>query len=269
MPGLADLTGRRAFAAELAREAAAILYRMRGTADVVWKARGDLVTAADKAAEAHIVSRLAERFPEDSIVGEEGGGSTIVASDWVWYVDPLDGTTNFVHGLPHYCTSIGATFRGRPAVGAIAAPELGDPDNGGRLWLAARGLGATLDGVPIHVSPVAELGQALAATGFPYDRSTRAAELVRPVERALVKCLCVRRLGSAALDLALVASGTFPIFWESHLKPWDLAAGVVLVEEAGGRVTDHAGGAGWLASGDVVATNGVLHDAFVRDVLGA
>jgi myo-inositol-1(or 4)-monophosphatase len=261
--GLAAARARREAAEVVAREAAAILQRHRGTTDVRMKGEGDLVTAADGASEAHIITRLAGLFPDDTIVGEEGGGVAHARAAWTWYVDPLDGTTNFVHGLP-YSVSLGAVFEGEPAVGVVAAPDLG---SGGRVWSAARGLGATRDGVPIRVSRVDRLEMALVATGFPYDRAHTAPALADRLRRALEHVLDVRRLGSAAIDLALVAEGTFPVFWESRLKPWDLAAGALLVREAGGRVSDHAGGDGWLDTGDVVASNGLLHDVFLHDVL--
>ncbi|MFO0748879.1 MAG: inositol monophosphatase family protein [Myxococcota bacterium] len=262
---------RRVAAEVIAREAAAILMAHRQGNTVTWKGVGDLVTAADRASEAHVVARLAGLFPDDVIVAEEGGGSAgglgTARNDWVWYVDPLDGTTNFVCGLPHFSVSLGAFHGGQAAVGVIAAPELG------KLWSGARGLGAYVEGgggrEPLRVSTVATLERALAATGFPYDRSRRAADLVGPLRRALERCLDVRRLGSASLDLALVADGSFGVYWEPRLKAWDLAAGVLLVREAGGTATDHAGLDGFLASGDIVATNGLLHAAFMRDVLAA
>jgi len=253
---------RRDAAERIARDAAALLLTFKARPDVRMKGAGDLVTAADKASEELIVSRLAALFPDDAIVAEEGGGRVCPGADWTWVVDPLDGTTNFVVGLPHYAVSIGALHRGRPAVGVIVAPELGP-----RVWVAASGLGATADGQPIHVSTTDRLALALAATGFPYDRSWRAAEIVPAVARALSSCLDVRRLGSASLDLAHVAQGTFGVYWEPRLKPWDLAAGAVIVAEAGGRVTDLAGGDGFLDSGDILASNGRLHDFFLREVL--
>lgn len=251
---------RRDVAEVVAREAAALLMSFKGHASVSWKGVGDLVTAADQAAEAHVIRRLAEAFPDDRIIGEEGGGHGGDA-DWVWYVDPLDGTTNFVCGLPHFAVSLGAFFCGRPAVGVVVAPELG------RAFVGARGLGATCNGVPIHVAAEPQLTRVLAATGFPYDRSTTSQSLVLPLERALVRCLDVRRLGSAALDLCLVADGTFGVYWEPRLKPWDFAAGVLLVEEAGGQVSDHHGGDGYLTSCGVLASNGHVHAQFLRDVL--
>lgn len=265
------LARRRAVAEAVALEAAAILVRHRGRlTDVAWKGAVDLVTAADRESEAFIVRALADAFPEDLVVAEEGGGAGPAGADFVWYVDPLDGTTNFVHGLPHFAVSLGAAYRGELAVGVIHAPALHlptAPHELGVTWSAATSLGATRNGRGVHVSALTELGRTLVATGFPYDRRAHAHALAARVERALCHCLCLRRLGSAALDLAQVADGTFGVFWEERLKPWDIAAGVVIVREAGGVVSDLQGGDGFLASGDVLASNGHLHTTFLADVL--
>jgi len=265
------LARRRSVAEAVALEAAAILVRHRGRlADIAWKGAVDLVTAADRESEALIVRALAEAFPEDRIVGEEGGGAGPADADFVWYVDPLDGTTNFVHGLPHFAVSLGAAHRGELAVGVIHAPALhvpAAPHALGVTWSAAAGLGATRNGRAIEVSALTDLGRTLVATGFPYDRQAHAHALASRVERALERCLCLRRLGSAALDLAQVADGTFGVFWEERLKPWDIAAGIVIVREAGGLVSDLAGGDAFLPTGDVLASNGHLHAAFLSDVL--
>jgi len=240
---------------------AAVATSPSAVAGVTWKGAVDLVTIADRESETFVIAALHAAFPDDHIIGEEGGGAGPADADFVWYVDPLDGTTNFVHGLPHFAVSLGCVYRGDPAVGVILAPVLGD------VWSAALGQGATKNGQPIAVATDQTLRRSLVATGFPYDRTTDAEALARRVARALAHCLDVRRLGSAALDLAQVADGTFGAYWEPRLKPWDLAAGVVIVREAGGRVTDLAGGDTLLASGDVLATNGLLHAAFLADVL--
>lgn len=273
---LAGLARRRAIAEAIAREAADCLLGFRGRlTSVGWKGEVDLVTEADRTAERLILDALRRLLPEDRVVGEEGGLQGPPEAPFTWYVDPLDGTTNFVHGLPHFAASLGAAWSAGPdspppvlVVGALSAPALvgSREDACGLTYSAARGLGATRNGLPIAVAPHTELGRALVATGFPYDRTHTAHALVGPLERALERCLCVRRLGSASLDLALVADGTFGAYWEPRLKPWDFAAGAVLVSEAGGRVTDLSGGQGMLASGDVLATNGLLHEAFLRDV---
>jgi myo-inositol-1(or 4)-monophosphatase len=284
-PSSAALSRRLALAVDVAREAAALLMHHRGRlTEVAFKGAVDLVTEADRGAERLVLERLAAALPEDLLVGEEGGGAGPAEAPFAWFVDPLDGTTNFVHGLPHFCVSLGLTWRAspltplEPVLGVIAAPALAPLGASalGTLWSGALGLGATRSGlasttdlvIPLAVSRVDTLDRALVATGFPYDRQDTSLALIRPLEAALHRVHCVRRLGSAALDLAQVADGTFAAYWEPRLKPWDLAAGVALVREAGGRVTDLGGGDSILESGDVLATNGLLHEPFLREILG-
>jgi len=263
------LAKRRELAVSIAVEAAALLMRFRGRlTDVAWKGAHDLVTEADRASEAFILDALSSAFPDDRIIGEEGGGAGPELAPYVWFVDPLDGTTNFVHGLPHFSVSLGLTARTdslTPVAGAIVAPALLAPaaDRPGITWDAASGQGAKKNGAPIAVSHHRTLDRALVATGFPYDHATTAPSLIRPLTKVLSRCLCIRRLGSASLDLAHVADGTFGGYWEPRLKPWDLAAGVAIVREAGGRVTDHRGTDTFLESGDILATNGHLHPLFL------
>ncbi|MFT4624042.1 MAG: myo-inositol-1(or 4)-monophosphatase [Myxococcota bacterium] len=238
-------------AIEAARAAGAILQAAGGAVEVRHKGAVDLVTEVDEAAEAAVRAVLSRHTPDIPVLGEEGGGPWDVGTRWI--VDPLDGTTNFVHGFPWYCTSIGLEVDGVRQVGVIYAPVLD------RLYAAERGGGATCDGAPIRVSACADLGGALVATGFPYDRRTRAARYLRDVERALTRVQGLRRAGAAALDLALVATGQLDAYWEHRIRPWDLAAGALLVEEAGGRVTGHDGGpldAEWPCP---LASNGLLH----------
>ena len=280
LPRGAEVARRLTVAREAAALGARVLADHRGhLTSVEWKGAVDLVTSADTASERLVIATLAAAFPDDEIIGEEGGhaggrDASRPAADWVWYIDPLDGTTNFVHGLPHFSVSIGAAFRGDPVVGVIAAPVLGT------TWYGSQGAGAFRvehapkgheggpDGapLPIAVSTTTELQRALVATGFPYDRIHTASALVGPVARALAKCLCLRRLGSASLDLAYVAQGTFGAFWEPRLKPWDYAAGAAIIREAGGRVTDLAGGDD-LWSSNILASNGHLHAAFLAEVI--
>ncbi len=222
----------------------------------------DLVTAADEAAEALLRRELLAAFPEDALLAEEGGAAGRPDAPWTWIVDPLDGTTNFVHGLAHFAVSVGLAYRGDPVAGVIHAPAYG------RTWHGAAGRGVWLDGRAARVAGTQDVGAALLATGFPYDRRAKARALLGAVERALVAARGVRRMGSAALDLAHVASGHFGGFWEQGLKPWDMAAGVALVREAGGRVTGFEGAPWDAADGRIVATNGPLHDA-VLAIAGA
>ncbi|MEO6596134.1 MAG: inositol monophosphatase family protein [Planctomycetota bacterium] len=225
--------------------------------------RRELVTAADRAAEHIVVGGLLAAFPEHAVLAEEGvlttEGKASKAADWTWIVDPLDGTTNFVHGLPFFAVAIGLAFRNVPVVGVVHAPALGE------TFVAKAGGGAKrvfADGREqvLAVSATSEVADALLATGFSYNRNEpgrddNAARLAR----VLPLCRDVRRLGSAELDLCYVAAGVYDGYWELYLAPYDVAAGAVIVREAGGRVTDLVGGEDWLFGGQVLATNGRLH----------
>lgn len=239
--------------AATAARAAALLLEAR-PARVDHKGAIDLVTEIDLASEACIRETLARLTPDIPVQGEEGGG---VESGLRWVVDPLDGTTNFVHDYPFYCVSIGLCDGPTPLVGCINDPVRH------RSYTAARGCGAQVNGVPLRVSAVRDLNEALGVTGFPYDRRERAGFYLAFVERVLRVTQGVRRSGSAAMDLATVAAGSADFFWEFGLHAWDTAAGAVLVAEAGGRISALDGGP-W-APGDrtVLATNPWLHDAVV------
>ncbi|MCB9728517.1 MAG: inositol monophosphatase [Deltaproteobacteria bacterium] len=227
------------------------------TLDVDRKGAVDLVTDADRAAEALIARGLADAFPDDAFLGEETGRSGPADAPWCWVVDPLDGTTNFVHGLPRFAVSIGAWFRGAPALGVVVAPAEG------HVYAGATGRGATRDGEPMRVSTTDALGDSLLATGFPYDRRDTVDALLRPLRSAMLSGQGVRRMGAAALDLVDVARGAFDGYWEPRLSPWDVAAGVVLVREAGGVVTGPGGRPFDPARPDIVASNGHIHAALV------
>jgi myo-inositol-1(or 4)-monophosphatase len=217
----------------------------------------NLVTDVDRRAEAAVRAVLERETPDIPILGEEDGGAA-AGSDARWIVDPIDGTTNFVHGFPFYATSIALEVEGRSVVGIV----VDHPRD--KRFEAVLGGGATCDGARLAVSSAGSLAEALVATGFPYDRSVRVEALLRPVGAVLKACRGVRRAGAATLDLAYVAAGALDAFFESDLGPWDVAAGTLLVTEAGGRVTRHDGTAG--AVGPVcspLATNGRLHDAMV------
>jgi myo-inositol-1(or 4)-monophosphatase len=212
----------------------------------------DLVTEADGEAETAAVGILHGAFPDHAILSEEGGGIA-AESDHRWIIDPLDGTTNFAHGYPHCCVSIGYERRGKVEFGVIL-DALRD-----ELFVARRGKGATLNRRPIAVSRAATLDTALLATGFPYDRSSRRRFYLTFWEAMMTRVHGVRRTGSAALDLAWVACGRMDGFWEFGLKPWDVAAGSLLVQEAGGKVTNMDGTKLSLTAARIVATNGRLH----------
>jgi myo-inositol-1(or 4)-monophosphatase len=220
----------------------------------------DLVTSYDRESEIFLRDRLSATTPF-AIVGEEGGGQRAPGeSAPTWYVDPIDGTTNFVHGHPFFCVSVGLLIGTRPLLGAVVAPALATE------WTGAPGLGATRGEQPCTVSRVATFSDALLATGFPYDRFTSEDNNFDAFVAIKKRAQAVRRCGSAALDLCLVADGTYDGYWERKLKCWDLAAGAAIVRSAGGRVSGFDGGEADLMSGHVVATNGHIHEALLAEL---
>lgn len=224
----------------------------------------DLVTDYDRRSEALVVAALRSARPDDRIVAEEGGGVALgAASDRRWLIDPIDGTTNFSHGLPFFVVSIGLEVAGEATVGVIEAPALG-----WSFW-AARGEGAWLNGRRLAVSETSLLGDALLATGFPYDNATSPRNNFAEFVRLYQLTQGIRRVGAAALDLAMVAAGWIDGYWEMKLKPWDTAAGALLVTEAGGRLTSWAGGPFSSDAGEVVATNGRIHDELLATLVTA
>ncbi len=240
-------------ASEIAREAGALVadyYERRVPYEL--KSEFDLVTEADRASEALIIHRLREVYPDHRIVAEETGGHES-SSEYCWYVDPLDGTTNFAHSFPMFAVSIGLLRAGEPILGVVYDPVRRE------LFYAERGSGAFLNNERIRVSGVASLNGALACTGFPSRKRSHDINIHFYYQVAMASH-GVRRTGSAALDLAYVAAGRLDLFWEFGLKPWDMAAGVVLVEEAGGRVSDMRGAPhDIIESSHVLADNGALH----------
>jgi myo-inositol-1(or 4)-monophosphatase len=248
----ADLTR---VALDVARGAAPILmdgYRSRPAATE--KARSDLVTAFDLRSEAFIRARLGALTPGVALVGEEQGGR---AEGLTWYVDPLDGTMNFVHGLPFFCVSIGAMDDSGPVAGAVVAPALGIE------WWGHRGGGAFRDGSPCRVSETASLRDALLATGFPPDRSHAPESNLPTFCHVMQAVRGVRRCGSAAIDCCLVADGTFDGYWERALHAWDLVAGCAIALAAGARLSARDGGPADLTVGHLALTNGRIHDDLV------
>jgi len=211
----------------------------------------------DREAERLIVDRLRAAFPDHTIITEEGEDFT-TSSPYRWFIDPLDGTTNYAHGYPVFSVSIALEVDGEVNLGIVYAPYLNE------LFMAERGKGATLNEKPIHVSRTDKLNASLLATGFPYDiRHSKENNLNHFCNFAL-KAQAIRRGGSAALDLCYVACGRFDGYWELKLKPWDVAAGVLIVKEAGGCVTDLEGGRFDILSGDVVASNGRIHEEMLE-----
>jgi myo-inositol-1(or 4)-monophosphatase len=244
-------------ALEVAREAGALLLERFGRltgAEIARKGPRDLVTSADRDAEAHVVRRLAEAFPDHAIVAEEGARRATLDGRPAWFVDPLDGTTNFVHGIPVFAVSLGLVEAGKPVLGVIHAPALG------ATWWGGPGQGAWEDERPVSVSATPMLGEALLATGFAYDVDRVPDDNLDNLVHVARRARGVRRLGSAAIDLAYVASGRFDGYWELHLSPWDVAAGAALVRAAGGTVTDFRGGDDFLHGRHLVASNGILHE---------
>jgi myo-inositol-1(or 4)-monophosphatase len=257
---LADLL---AFARAVAAEAGALLKAGAGRAHHAGEKRAptDLVTEYDRRSEALLVERVRAAFPDDRIVAEEGG-ELAGGSSRRWLIDPLDGTTNFAHGLPFFCVSVGVEEAGALSVGVVEAPALG-----WSFW-AARGRGAWLNDRRLQVSQTDRLARALLATGFPYDAATHPQNNFAEFVSLYQLTHGVRRVGAAALDLAMVAAGWLDGYWEMRLKPWDLAAGALLVGEAGGRVSAWSGAPFSVDSGEVVASNARIHDQLVA-ALGA
>jgi len=214
----------------------------------------DLVTEVDVAVERMFRDLVAERFPDHVVLAEEFGGAELPSERPCWIFDPLDGTTNYAHGLPVFASSLALEIDGEIVVGAIYDPTRRE------LFTATRGGGAFLNGVPMRVSPHAALIDALLVTGFPYTIHQHRGELVSLFSAFLAEAQAVRRLGSAALDLCYVAAGRLDAFWEQHLHPWDMAAGALMLTEAGGRITALDGAPFDVRKGQLIASNGVLHD---------
>lgn len=250
----APFASELAVALSTAAEAAALVHTRDGAGEVREKGRADLVTAVDEAAERLIGERLRSAFPDDAVVGEELSSAAVMAGRR-WIVDPVDGTTNFVHGHPFVAVSIALADDDGPAVGVLHAPFLGE------VYHAVRGGGAFLNGAPLRVSTVGDFAHSLLATGFPFKSGKgRLDAYMRLVADAVRATHDVRRAGSAALDLAFVAAGRVDAFFEIGLAPWDVAAGMLLVTEAGGRVTGWPGDAEEpIATGRVIASNGRIH----------
>jgi myo-inositol-1(or 4)-monophosphatase len=261
---------------EIAREAGALLiHYFHQHLKIEYKGDADLVTAADRASEALIRERILARWPGHDVLGEEQGLSD-QGSDYRWYVDPLDGTTNFAHGYPVFCVSMGLEYRGleHRALEYQASEErtagqrasriaavIYDPTRD-ELFTAEKGRGARLNGEEIHVSKTATLKESLLATGFPSHKRHKNPNIYF-YHQITLHSHGVRRAGSAALDLCNVASGRYDGFWEFNLNPWDTAAGVLIVEEAGGKVTRFDGSPFELNSRETVASNGLLHEALL------
>ena len=246
-----------------AKEAGRFLKDNIGRARSVEIKKGEernLVSEIDKGSEARIISLIKGTYPGHDVLAEESGGAT--ASDtYRWIIDPLDGTTNFLHGVPIFCVSIGIEHKGEIVAGVVYDPNFDE------LFTAERGSGAFLNGQRLTVSPIREMIRSLLVTGFPYDIARNPHHAVEHFRNFLMAASGIRRLGSAALDLCYVASGRFDGYWEVHLQPWDMAAGKLLVEEAGGKATDFTGAPARIHGKQIVASNGHLHGDML-EVLG-
>ena len=249
-------------AVAVAHEAGALVrtaFPRTALTNVSYKGAVNPVTETDLAAERLILDRLHAAFPTHRFYAEESGGD-----EWrapgppIWLIDPLDGTVNFAHGFPYVGVSLALVVEGQPVVGVIYDPLRDE------TFAASLGNGATLNGEPIHVSGVEKLERALLATGFPYDRRTAPDNNTQRLDHFLRRCQGVRRAGAAVLDLSYVACGRLDGFWEIRLNPWDVAAGIIIVREAGGRVTDDQGSPDCVSGTFIVGSNGRIHEEMLR-----
>lgn len=233
---------------------------------IEYKGEADLVTEADRNSEALIIRRVREQFPTHAVLGEESGAVAAAAvsnAGYRWYVDPLDGTTNFAHGFPVFCVSLGIERLNAAGMAERVAAVVYDPTRD-ELFSAELGGGAFLNGVKVNVSAISSLKDSLIATGFPSQKRHKNPN-IHFYHQLTLKTHGVRRAGSAALDLCYVACGRTEGFWEFNLNPWDTAAGVLIVQEAGGVVTDFSGGEFDIASRQVLATNGLIHAELLQE----
>ena len=239
-------------AVKAARKAGNVIIRASRDLDLLKvesKRQNDFVTEVDRAAEAAVIGVLREAYPNHAILAEESGESKGSQGDFVWIIDPLDGTTNFIHGVPQYCVSIGLKHKGIITQAVIYDPVKNE------LFTATRGAGAFMNDRRMRVSSRLRIGDSLIGTGFPFSKLESLERYIAMFRKVSLNCAGIRRPGAAALDLAYVAAGRFDGFWEMGLQPWDMAAGTLLVQEAGGLVGDFAGDSNYMASGEVVAGN--------------
>jgi myo-inositol-1(or 4)-monophosphatase len=244
-------------AIQAARQASKTILRFMDRLDTIEinrKARNDFVTEVDRRSEQEIIQVIRKAYPEHAILGEESGYNE--GNETCWVIDPLDGTTNYIHGFPHFCISIAVKNHGQLEAGVVYDPVRNE------LFAAARGKGATLNDRRIRVSAVKKLEEALIGTGFPQREIEHAQEFLKTFQLVFPACAGIRRAGAAALDLAYVAAGRLDGFWEAYLKEWDMAAGILMIQEAGGMVSDFHGGKEFSA-GNIVAGNSKTHKALV------
>ncbi len=240
-------------ASETAAEVLMTYYKKLSEVEVELKAKNDYVTEADRKAEEAIIKTIRQTFPDHSIVAEESGIHS--GNEWKWYIDPLDGTKNFIHGLPMFCISIGIEYKGELVAAVIKSPTLGE------TFTAEKGSGAYCNGKRIKVSEK-NFESSLIATGFPFKGKELLDRYLNCFREVFNKVAGIRRCGSAALDLAFTAKGVFDGFWEMHLHPWDIAAGVLLVKEAGGIVSDFEGRNSYMKSGNIIGSSKKIYEEF-------
>ena len=256
-PASPDLRELLDTALEAARRAGQVLAdRFGGQRTIRYKGGIDLVTDADHASEKVMLEVLRQRFPEHAVLAEESGGST--GNGFRWILDPLDGTTNYSHRVPHFCVSVAVEGPDGLLAGGIHDPIRQE------TFAASRGGGATLNGEPMRPAETGDLDGALLCTGFPYDVRERPEAPLGLFNRLMRRCQGIRRFGSAALDLAYVACGRLDAFWELGLSPWDMAAGALLIQEAGGLVGDLSGEQGYMQSGDIAAATPKVFTALLE-----
>ncbi|MFN0279020.1 MAG: inositol monophosphatase family protein [Pyrinomonadaceae bacterium] len=243
------------FAIETARDAGQLLLE-KFDRNIKVSKKGDinLVTEADLASEALIIERIKSYYPKHSILAEESGNAVTFGGEntWKWIIDPLDGTTNYAHGYPCFCVTLALEHDGEVVIGVTHDPTRNE------LFAAERGRGASMNNKPIRVSETEDLADALTVTGFPYDFKSRE-NFARHLTEFLLNSRGVRRDGSAAIDMAYVACGRFDGFWEEGLNPWDIAAGVLLIEEAGGQISGYDGSKFSIYKPPILASNGFIH----------
>ncbi len=247
------------------RRAGQVIVRAMDRVDILRveeKQQNDLVSEVDRNAEALIIETLHQAFPDHGIIGEEGGESeNIAGKESVWIIDPLDGTTNFLYGIPHFCISIGMLHQGRLEHAVVIDPVRNEE------FVASRGQGAQLNGKRLRVSRRVHLSESLLATGFPFrDNKSHLDAYMNMLRSFADSTRGIRRAGAAALDLAYVAAGRYDGYWELGLKPWDIAAGALLVRESGGLVSDIAGGERFLDTGNIVAGSPKVFKAMLQSL---
>ncbi len=256
-----ELQKRVTLAVEAAEAAGKLLLKVRNHLEIEAKGYGNWVTNADKEAEHIIRTAIKETFPNDVMYGEEGGGASaaeLATKDHLWIVDPLDGTTNYLRGFDQFAVSLGYWQGSQPAIGVIYAPAKDE------LYLAIQGSGATLNREPIQVSETKVLAEALVGTGFPYEPDAHGYNNSDHAANFLARCPDIRRMGAAALDLASVAAGRLDGFWEFGLAAWDVAAGILLVQEAGGQVSGFRGEPLDILAERIVVSNGLIHEEMLQ-----